>query len=178
MTPDAQNVLQAMMQLEQAKTRTKSANKVALHAEKEKDAAEQEVQRLQQLLQAKRARTHATTANDHEECDKRSSDDLDLADYRREATRIQNRRSTYREVMGVVSQILALLLQPSASQDADDAVAVNLPARPVCSVWFPWCVAACQKNTRFRCSCWQIETRCVYSVADSDSVGSHQDWGG
>ena len=42
-TPDAQNVLQAMMQLEQAKTRAKAANKVALHAEKEKGAAEQEV---------------------------------------------------------------------------------------------------------------------------------------
>ena len=47
----------------------------------------------QQLLQAKRDRTHATTANDHEECDKKSSDDMDLADHRREATRIQNRRS-------------------------------------------------------------------------------------
>jgi hypothetical protein len=76
----------------------------------------------QQLLQAKRDRTHATTANDHEECDKQSSDNWDLADYRREATRIQNRRSTHREVMGVVSQILALLLHPLASQDADDAV--------------------------------------------------------
>ena len=38
-TPDAQNVLQAMMQLEQAKTRAKAANTVALDAEKEKDAA-------------------------------------------------------------------------------------------------------------------------------------------
>ena len=63
-SPDAPNVLQAMMQLEQAKTRAKAANKLALDTEKEKDAAEQEVQRLQQLLQAKRARTHATTAND------------------------------------------------------------------------------------------------------------------
>ncbi len=51
------------------------------------------MQRLQQLLQAKRTRTHDTTANDHEECDKKSSDDMDLADHRREATRIQNRRS-------------------------------------------------------------------------------------
>ena len=82
-----------MMQLERAKTRAKAANKVALHAEKEKDAAEQEVQRLQQLLQAKRARTHATTANDHEECDMKSSDDMDLTDHRREATHIHNHRS-------------------------------------------------------------------------------------
>ena len=39
-SPDAPNVLQAMMQLEQAKTRAKAANKLALEAEKEKDAAE------------------------------------------------------------------------------------------------------------------------------------------
>ena len=64
------NVLQAMMQLEQAKTRAKAANRLALDEEKEKDAAEQEVQRLQQVLQAKRARTHATTANADEECEK------------------------------------------------------------------------------------------------------------
>jgi hypothetical protein len=36
-TPDAQNVLQAMMQIEEAKTRAKAENKVALHTEKEKD---------------------------------------------------------------------------------------------------------------------------------------------
>ena len=47
----------------------------------------------QQLLQAKRARTHATTANNHEECDKQSSDDWDLTGYRREATLIQKRSS-------------------------------------------------------------------------------------
>ena len=40
------------MKLEQAKTRAKAVNKVALHTEKEKDVAEQEVQKLQQLLQA------------------------------------------------------------------------------------------------------------------------------
>ncbi len=51
------------------------------------------MQRLQHLLQAKRARTHATTVNDHEDCDKQSLDDWDLADHRREYTRIQNRRS-------------------------------------------------------------------------------------
>ena len=38
-SPDAPNVLQAMMQLEQAKTRAKAANKFALEAEEEKDAA-------------------------------------------------------------------------------------------------------------------------------------------
>ena len=39
--PDAPNVLDAMVQLEQARTRAKAANKLALDAEKEKDAAEQ-----------------------------------------------------------------------------------------------------------------------------------------
>ncbi len=95
MNPDAPNVLDAMVQLEQARTRAKAANKLVLDAYKEKDAAEQEVQSLglQQLLQGKSARTHATTANDHEQCDKKSSDDMDLADHRREATHIQNHRS-------------------------------------------------------------------------------------
>ena len=41
--PDTPNVLQAMMKLEQAKARAKTANKVALEAEKEKDAAEKAV---------------------------------------------------------------------------------------------------------------------------------------
>jgi hypothetical protein len=90
-SPDAPKVLEAMVQLEQARTRAKAANKLTLDVEKEKDVTEQEVQRLQQLLQSKRTRTHDTTDNDHEECDKKSSDDMDLADHCRGATRIQNR---------------------------------------------------------------------------------------
>ena len=46
MSPDTPNVLEAMVQLEQARTRAKAANKFALDAEKEKDAAEQEEERL------------------------------------------------------------------------------------------------------------------------------------
>ena len=42
--PDAPNVLQAMMKLEQANARAKTANKVALEAQKEKDAAEKAVE--------------------------------------------------------------------------------------------------------------------------------------
>jgi hypothetical protein len=83
-----------MIQLEHPKTRSKTGNKVVLDVEKEKDTDEPEVQRLKQLLQGKRVRTHATTVDDHEECDKKSSDDWDLDDYRREVTLIQNRRST------------------------------------------------------------------------------------
>jgi hypothetical protein len=49
--PDAPNVLQAMMKLEQANARAKTANKVALEAEKEKDAAEKAVEELKRQLQ-------------------------------------------------------------------------------------------------------------------------------
>ncbi len=45
--PDAPNVLEAMVQLEQARTRAKAANKLALDAEKEKDAAEKAVGRTE-----------------------------------------------------------------------------------------------------------------------------------
>ena len=44
-------------------------------------------------MEPKRARTNATTGNDHEECDEQSSGDMDIADYRREDARIQKRRS-------------------------------------------------------------------------------------
>jgi hypothetical protein len=51
--PDAPNVLQAMMKLEQANARAKTANKVALETEKEKDAAEKTVEELKRQLQPK-----------------------------------------------------------------------------------------------------------------------------
>ncbi len=44
--PDTPNVLQAMMQLEQDKTRAKTANRVTLEEEKEKDAAKKAVEEL------------------------------------------------------------------------------------------------------------------------------------
>ena len=52
------------MQLEQAKNRAKTVNKVALEVEREKDDAEQEVQRIHQVIQLKRSRTRPTTVND------------------------------------------------------------------------------------------------------------------
>ncbi len=55
--PDAPNVLQAMMKLEQANARAKTANKVALETEKEKDAAEKAVEELKRQLQPKRPLT-------------------------------------------------------------------------------------------------------------------------
>ena len=56
--------------------------------------AQKEVQKLQRVMEPKRARTHTTTVDDDEECEKQSWEDWDLPDHRREATRIQNRRST------------------------------------------------------------------------------------
>jgi hypothetical protein len=91
-SPNTPNVLQELVQLEQVKIAQKTSNVVDLDTEKEKDTTEQVVQRLQQLLQAKKARTHVVTVHD-DNCDKQSSDDWNLADYRREAARIQNRRS-------------------------------------------------------------------------------------
>ncbi len=79
------------MNLEQAKTRAKAANKLALEAEKEKDAAEQAVEELKRQLQPKRARTHDDTGDTHEVI--AEVDNWDLIVHRREATRVQNRRN-------------------------------------------------------------------------------------
>ncbi len=42
------------------------------------------------MMEPNRARTHAATVDDAEECEKQSCDDWDLSDHRRETTRIQN----------------------------------------------------------------------------------------
>ena len=52
-SPDTPNVLQVMMKLEQAKTRAKASNKVALEEEKEKDATEKATEELKRQLQPK-----------------------------------------------------------------------------------------------------------------------------
>ncbi len=44
-------------------------------------------------MEQKRARTNATTVNDHEECDEQSSVDMDIVDYRRDTVHIQKRHS-------------------------------------------------------------------------------------
>ncbi len=58
MSPDTPNVLQSMMQLEQAKSRAEAANKLALEVEKERDADEKAVEELKRQLNPKRAHTH------------------------------------------------------------------------------------------------------------------------
>jgi hypothetical protein len=108
-SPDTPNVLQAMMQLGQAKSRAEAANKVALEAEKEKDAAEKAVEELKRQLQSKRERTHDDASDARRQLQskrERTHDDAsdahemlaevdnwDLSVHRREATRVQNRRN-------------------------------------------------------------------------------------
>ena len=89
--PDTPNVLQAMMKLEQAKARAKTANKLALEAEKESDAAEKAVEELKRQLQPKRARTDDDAGDAHEQL--AEVDNWDLRDHRQQATRVQNRRN-------------------------------------------------------------------------------------
>jgi hypothetical protein len=90
-SPDTPSVMQAMMKLEQVKARAKTANKVALEAEKEKDAAEKSVEELKRQLQPKRARTDDDAGDAHDLF--AEFDNCDLSDHRREGTRVQNRRN-------------------------------------------------------------------------------------
>jgi hypothetical protein len=64
--PDAPNVLQAMMKLERANARAKTANKVALEVEKEKDAVEKEVEELKRQMHPKRAHGDTDAGDAHE----------------------------------------------------------------------------------------------------------------
>jgi seryl-tRNA synthetase len=89
--PDAPNVLQAMMQLQQAKSRAEAANKLALEAEKERDAAEKAVEELKRQLQPKRPRTDDDAGDAHDLL--AEFDNWDLRDHRREGTRVQNCRN-------------------------------------------------------------------------------------
>ncbi len=79
------------MKLEQAKARAKTASKVALEAEKEKDAAEKAVEELKRQLQPKRVHTDDDAGDAHDLL--AEFDNCDLSDHRREGTRVQNRRN-------------------------------------------------------------------------------------
>jgi hypothetical protein len=89
--PDTPNVMQAMMKFEKVNARSKTANKVALEAEKENDAAEKAVEELKRQLQPKRARTDDDAGDAHEMLVE--FDNCDLSDHHREGTRVQNRRN-------------------------------------------------------------------------------------
>ena len=91
-TAAQQDVFKAMMLLEAAKQRAVIANKASLEAELEKDAAEQAVEILQSQLGQKRAR-QSDAAEEEEDDGEKSFHEWDLADYRREAKRVENRRA-------------------------------------------------------------------------------------
>ncbi len=91
MDPDAPNVLQAMMQLQQAKSRAEAAKKLALEAEKERDTAEKAVEELKRQLQPKRPRTDDDAGDAHEVL--AEVENWDLRDHHQQATRVQNRRN-------------------------------------------------------------------------------------
>ena len=74
-----------MMRLRNATLRAAAANKVALEAEQEKDAAEKEKEDLQRELCGKRPRPETSTIEANEEMPM-DVGDLDLADWRRHAT--------------------------------------------------------------------------------------------
>ncbi len=112
MSPDTPNVLEAIVHLEQTRTRAIDVNKFVLDLEKEKDDAEQEVQRLQQVLQVKKVWTHTTTVKDHKECDKKPSDDMDLPDHRRERNGPLKRMHTGDlGITGCVSLVMQVMSQ-------------------------------------------------------------------
>ncbi len=68
-----------MMKLEKAKARAKTASKVALEAEKEKDAAEKTLEELKRQLQPKRARTDDDVGDAHDLL--AEFDNCDLSDH-------------------------------------------------------------------------------------------------
>jgi hypothetical protein len=88
-SPDTPNVLQAMMQLRQAKFRAEAANKLALEEEKERDAPEKSGEELKRQLQLKRERTDDDAGDAHEK-KLTEVDNWDLRDHRQQATRVQN----------------------------------------------------------------------------------------
>ena len=63
-SPDTPNVLKAMMKLEEAKTRTKTSNKVALEVEQEKDDDEKTVEELKRRKFGKVVRSDSCVEKD------------------------------------------------------------------------------------------------------------------
>jgi hypothetical protein len=82
-----------MIQIGQVKTGPQSAKKVALEAEKEKDAPEKSVVKLKRQLQPKRSHIHDDDGNCHNNEILTEVDNWDLIVHRRETTHVPNRRN-------------------------------------------------------------------------------------
>ncbi len=65
-SPDTPNVLQAMIQLEQAESRSETANNLVLETEKERNTAEKAMEELKRQLHPKRVHTHDDAGDAHE----------------------------------------------------------------------------------------------------------------
>ena len=79
------------MKMEQLRMRAKQLNEVSLATQKEREAVEQEMAQMQRAVQPKRARMEEPT--EEEDGPPAGVDDWDLADHRREMTRVANRRA-------------------------------------------------------------------------------------
>ena len=88
----APNVLEAMVRLQAAKAAAREANAIALAAEQAKDVAEAEVAAIERMLDPKRQRTEEAAAEE-QDGPAAACNDWDLADHRREMTRVMNRRA-------------------------------------------------------------------------------------
>jgi hypothetical protein len=84
---------EAMMRLEAARARARAANAAALEAEKHKDACEEEVEALRAVLDPKRPRLNAEAAAADDDGPVHTTADWDLADHRREMSRVTSRRA-------------------------------------------------------------------------------------
>ena len=91
MSHNANDVLMLRAKLKTLEERAVIANKSVLEAEKERDKLHKELERIDVQLHGKRAHTHDDTGDGHDI--HTEVDEWDLRDFRREATRVQNRRN-------------------------------------------------------------------------------------
>ena len=87
-TAGSTDVFKAMMRLQAVRKCAEEANSISLTAEKARDAAQREVTELEHALDPKRLQTEDT-----EDGLTKGLDDWDLADHRRESTRVMTRRN-------------------------------------------------------------------------------------
>ena len=88
---NANDVLMLRVKLKSLEERAVIVNKSVLEAEKERDKLHKELELIDVHLQGKRAHTHDDTGDGHDM--HAEVDEWDLRDFRREATRVQNRRN-------------------------------------------------------------------------------------
>ena len=91
MSSNANDVLILRVKLKSLEELTVIANKSVLEAEKERDKFHKELELIEVQLQGNRARTHDDTGDGHDM--HTEVHEWGLRDFRRETTRVQNRRN-------------------------------------------------------------------------------------